>query len=188
MADPLLFGGHGQAYKPRAGLRTARAAGPPHPPPPPKMVLENMSYMYPVYPILATIAMILCLFPVPAHWRAGNVATISLSLWTAIGLLITVIDVCIWHGNIRNPYPIWGDIVQVYLVMLPVAISSTTLCVQYRLWSIARAKTVFISKRDVRSSYCAKDHFSLSLFAETTTAIFHLFLLFWNPGHHRYDS
>ncbi len=116
------------------------------------MVLEDMSYMYPVYPILATIAMILCLSAVPAHWKAGNIATVSLALWTAIGLLITIIDVCIWHGNIRNPHPIWGDIVQVYLIMLPDAIASTTLCIQYRLWSIARAKRVFATKREVRCS------------------------------------
>jgi hypothetical protein len=73
-------------------------------------------------------------------------------MWTALGILITVIDVCIWHGNIRNLYPIWGDIVHVYLVMLPDAIASTTLCIQYLLWNIARASSVFISKRDVRFS------------------------------------
>ena len=116
------------------------------------MVLEDMSYMYPVYPIIGSIAMILCLLPVPAHWRAGNIATISLSMWTALGILITVIDVCVWHGNIRNPYPIWGDIVQVYIIMLPDAIASTALCIQYRLWQIARARSVFLTKQDVRFS------------------------------------
>jgi pheromone a factor receptor len=104
--------------------------------------------------------MVLCLLPIPAHWRAGNIATISLSMWIAIALFITGIDAVIWHGNIRNPYPIWGDIVQVYLIMLPVAIASTTLCIQYRLWNIARARSVFITKRDVRFSL-VKAGFSL---------------------------
>lgn len=116
------------------------------------MVLKDMSYMYPIYPIMGSIVLCLTLFPVPAHWRAGNIATISLALWTAIGLLITVIDTCIWHGNIKNPYPIWGDIVQVYLAVLSTAIASCTLCIQYRLWSIARAKSVFITKKDVGHS------------------------------------
>lgn len=94
----LSFCGLTREYKPSRNCAT-RADGP-TPAPPPKMVLKDMSYMYPVYPILATIAMILCLSPVPIHWRVGNIATVSLALWTAIGLLITVIDVCIWHGNI----------------------------------------------------------------------------------------
>jgi pheromone a factor receptor len=153
------------------------------------MVLKDMSYMYPIFPILGSITIVLCLFPVPAHWRAGNVATVSLALWTAIGIFMTVIDTCVWHGNIRNPHPVWGDIVQVYLVVLPDAIASTTLCIQYRLWSIARARTVFITKQDVRSNLiCVKSRFYLSLLAETTTAVCHLFLLLWNPCHHRCDS
>jgi len=114
------------------------------------MVLEDMSYMYPVYPIIASIAIILCLLPVPAHWRAGNIATISLAIWIALGLLMTAIDVCIWHGNIRNPHPIWGDIVNVCFVMLGPAIASTELYIQYCLWNIARARIVFITKQDVR--------------------------------------
>lgn len=110
---------------------------------------QDLSYLWPSYTIVSAIGIVLCLFPVPAHWRAGNIATVSLAGWIVIGLLMSAINVGVWHGNIRNPYPIWGDIVQQYYVMLPVAIASCLLCIQYRLWSIARAKTVFITKREV---------------------------------------
>lgn len=114
-----------------------------------EMTLDNMAYMYPSFPIIGTISMLLCLYPVPAHWRSGNIATVSLALWTSIGLLQCVIDTCVWHGNIRNPYPIWGDIVNVYFAVLSTAIAGCELCIQYRLWQVVRAKSVFVTKREV---------------------------------------
>jgi pheromone a factor receptor len=109
-----------------------------------------MAYMYPSFPIIGTISMLLCLYPVPAHWKLGNIATVSLALWTSIGLLICVINTCVWHGNMRSPYPIWGDIVSAYIAGLSPAIASSALCMQYRLWRIVRVKSVFITKREVR--------------------------------------
>jgi hypothetical protein len=109
-----------------------------------------MSYMYPLFPIIGTISMLLCLYTVPAQWRAGNIATVSLALWTSIGLLQCVINTSVWYGNIRNPYPIWGDIVAVYFAVCSTAISGCALSIQYRLWKVARAKSIFITKREVR--------------------------------------
>jgi pheromone a factor receptor len=111
---------------------------------------EDLSYLYPLYPIVGAIACILCAIPIPAHWRAGNVATIMLGLWVLGMNIMFWIGTIVWHGNIENPYPIWGDIVNFYLAMFPTALASTTLCIQYRLWSIARARSVFITKKDVR--------------------------------------
>jgi pheromone a factor receptor len=114
------------------------------------MVYKDMSYMYPAYPIVCFFTMLAVLFPVPAHWRAGNIATISLATWTFFGLLIAMVNTIVWHGNIRHPHKVWGDICQAYLAILPVGIAGSTLCVQYRLWSIARSKMVFITKQEVR--------------------------------------
>ena len=113
------------------------------------MTFDDMSYMYPVFPIVGTIIMLLCLYTVPAQWRVGNIATVSLALWTSIGLLQCVINTCVWHGNIRNPYPIWGDIVNVYFAVCSTGIAGCALSIQYRLWQVARAKSVFITKREV---------------------------------------
>ncbi|KIM26104.1 hypothetical protein M408DRAFT_10129 [Serendipita vermifera MAFF 305830] len=108
----------------------------------------DLSYMYPVFPIISAFAIVGCIIPIPAHWRAGNIATISLGLWILGCNIIFWVGTVVWHGNIANPYPIWGDIVNVYLAMFPTALASCTLCIQYRLWSIARARNVFITKKD----------------------------------------
>lgn len=113
------------------------------------MTLKDMSYMYPTFPIIGTICMVLCLYPVPAHWQAGNIATTSLAMWTSIGLLICVVNTCVWHGNIRNPHPVWGDIVNLYFSVLSTAIACCAFCIQYRLWTVARASTVFVTKKEV---------------------------------------
>ncbi|PVG02650.1 STE3-domain-containing protein [Serendipita vermifera] len=114
------------------------------------MAITDMSYLYPAYPIICFFTMLLVLFPVPAHWKAGNIATISLALWTFFGLLMCMVNTIVWHGNIRHPHPVWGDICQAYFAIMPVGIAGSTFCVQYRLWSIARSKMVFITKQEKR--------------------------------------
>jgi pheromone a factor receptor len=111
---------------------------------------QDLSYLYPLYPIVGGIAIILCAIPIPAHWRAGNIATIMLGLWDLGMAIIVWIGTIVWHNNIDNPNPIWGDIVNFYYAMFPTALASTTFCIQYRLWSIARARSVFITKKEVR--------------------------------------
>ena len=118
--------------------------------PPIMTFYTDLSYLYPLYPIVGGIAIILCAIPIPAHWKAGNIATVILGLWD-LGLSIIVwVGTIVWHNNIENTYPIWGDIVNFYYAMFPTALASTTLCIQYRLWIIASARNVFITKKDVR--------------------------------------
>ncbi|PVG02697.1 STE3-domain-containing protein [Serendipita vermifera] len=111
---------------------------------------KDLSYMYPVYPVIRFFTMLAVLIPIPTHWKAGNIAIISLAMWTWLGLLISMVNTIVWHGNIRNPYPIWMDICNVYFVMLPVGIASSTLCVQYKLWTIATTRIVLISEEKMR--------------------------------------
>jgi pheromone a factor receptor len=111
---------------------------------------SDLSYLYPLYPIVGAVAIVLCIISIPAHWRAGNIATVILGLWI-LGLNIIVwIGTIVWHNSIDNPYPVWGDIVNFYYAMFPTALASTVLCIQYRLWIIARARNVFITKKEVR--------------------------------------
>ncbi|PVG02656.1 STE3-domain-containing protein [Serendipita vermifera] len=113
-------------------------------------MLKDLSYLYPVYPIACFFTMLLILIPIPTHWKAGNTAVISLAVWTWFGLLIVMINTIVWHGNLRNPYPIWVDICNAYLAMLPVGIASSLLCIQYKLWTIASTKAVLITEKKMR--------------------------------------
>jgi Pheromone A receptor len=136
---------------------------------------QDLSYLYPLYPIVGGIAIILCAIPIPAHWRAGNIATIMLGLWDLGMAIIVWIGTIVWHNNVDNPNPIWGDIVNFYYAMFPTALASTTFCIQYRLWSIARARSVFITKKEVRIvTFLLFYWLNVPLSLETKTEVLHL--------------
>lgn len=109
---------------------------------------KDMSYMYPVYPIICSICCVLDLFPLFFHWRAGNIATIAMGLWTFGALLIVTVNTIVWHGSIENRYPIWGDIATAWLAVYSFAVSCCAFCIQYRLWSIARTRRVFFTHKE----------------------------------------
>ncbi|CAG7846099.1 Pheromone B alpha 3 receptor [Serendipita indica DSM 11827] len=112
------------------------------------MVLKDMSYIYPAYPIICAFCSLLVLFPIPAHWRAGNIATIAAGFWTFGILIIVTVNPIVWHGNLRNPYPIWGDICAAWIAVYGFALACCILCIQYRLWSIARTKRVLVTPKE----------------------------------------
>jgi pheromone a factor receptor len=111
----------------------------------------DLSYLFPMYPILGGIACLLCFIPIPWHWKAGNIAVTALGLWILSMNIIFWVGTIVWHNTIANPNPIWGDIVNYFMVMWPTATASTSLCIQYRLWQVTRARSVFISKKEVCS-------------------------------------
>lgn len=110
---------------------------------------KDLGYLYPAYPIISGILITACIMPISAHWRAGNVAITALGLWVIGANMILLVGTIAWHGTINNPYPIWGDLVNIYYTMFPTALASTTLCIQYRLWSVARTRNVFVTKKEV---------------------------------------
>lgn len=65
---------------------------------------------YPELPICAFLAALLVLVPFPWHWRARNVATLSVMAWLFVVNLIYGVNAIIWAGNVNNPAPVWCDI------------------------------------------------------------------------------
>jgi pheromone a factor receptor len=61
-------------------------------------------------PIGAFLAAALVLVPLPWHWRARNVATLSLIAWLFVLNLIYGVNASIWAGNFKILVPVWCDI------------------------------------------------------------------------------
>lgn len=61
-------------------------------------------------PIGAFVAAVLVLIPLPWHWRAKNIATLSMIAWLFISNIIFAINSVIWAGNVMNVAPVWCDI------------------------------------------------------------------------------
>ena len=65
---------------------------------------------YPELPVLAFIAAVLVLIPLPRQIRVRNVASIAMILWFFEHCLVSGIDAIVWAGNVRDSAPVWCEI------------------------------------------------------------------------------
>ncbi|KAG8866272.1 a-factor receptor, partial [Serendipita sp. 405] len=114
------------------------------------MTFENFSYMFPGYPIFCIISALLAIITIPAHYQSGNISIIAIGLWSIGGNIMAAANTIIWHGNLRNPNPIWGDICQAYFAVMATGLSSPTVHIQYMLWRIARNRKLWITPQQRR--------------------------------------
>lgn len=66
--------------------------------------------MHPEFAPVAFIAAFSLLLPLPWHWRARNVATLSLVIWLFVCNIIYAVDAVIWRDNVKIVVPVWCDI------------------------------------------------------------------------------
>lgn len=66
--------------------------------------------LHPELPVGAFISAFLVLVPVPWHWRARNVATLSISAWLFVSNVIYGTNAIIWDNNVKIVVPVWCDI------------------------------------------------------------------------------
>ncbi len=66
--------------------------------------------MHAELPVVSFLCAFLVLMPLPWHWRAGTVPTISISLWLFAANVINGVNAIIWKENVRIVVPVWCDI------------------------------------------------------------------------------
>lgn len=66
--------------------------------------------LYPEFPPIAIISALILLIPLPWHWRARNVATLSIILWLFMSNIIYATDAIIWKDNVLIKARVWCDI------------------------------------------------------------------------------
>ncbi|THH33299.1 hypothetical protein EUX98_g913 [Antrodiella citrinella] len=96
------------------------------------------------------IAAVLVLVPLPAHWRARNVATVSLVVWLFAMNLIYFIDSLVWADNSAPHVVVWCDIVTKLMIGASSAIPAATLCICKHLEMVASGRTVRLTHEDHR--------------------------------------
>ncbi|TFK19182.1 fungal pheromone STE3G-protein-coupled receptor [Coprinopsis marcescibilis] len=106
--------------------------------------------MHPELPVASFVCAILVLLPLPWHWRAGTVPTISISLWLFLCNFINGVNTIIWSGNVRVVAPVWCDIVTKILLGANVALPASIFCLCIhleRISSVRQAETSLRQKR-----------------------------------------
>ncbi|KAF9221758.1 fungal pheromone STE3G-protein-coupled receptor [Gyrodon lividus] len=106
--------------------------------------------MFVQLPVVAFICAVLVLVPVPWHWRAGNVPTLSMSAWLFVGNIIYGIGAILWGDTVLNVAPVYCDIATKLQIGSTIALPATmfTLCMHLeRISSVRQVKTTQSDKR-----------------------------------------
>ncbi|KAL4061959.1 pheromone A receptor-domain-containing protein [Scleroderma yunnanense] len=105
---------------------------------------------YTVFPVFAFLGFILSIIPLPWHLQAWNSGTCYYMIWTALACLNQFINSVVWHDNVINWAPVWCDISIRIMLGTSVAIPAASLCINRRLYKIARVHAVTITRAEKR--------------------------------------
>ncbi|KAH7338566.1 STE-3-like pheromone receptor [Rhizoctonia solani] len=81
------------------------------------------------FPIVSFICTILVLSPLPWHWRARNIPTLSLIFWLTAVNLPHGVNAIMWADNIINHAPVWCDIFTKLEIGAHYAYAASTVCI-----------------------------------------------------------
>ncbi|KAF8468714.1 STE3-domain-containing protein [Russula ochroleuca] len=109
-----------------------------------------MSLPNELYSAFSFIGFVLCVIPFYWHLEAWNTGTCLYMFWAGLGCLIQFINSIIWNGNMINRAPIYCLISTHIQVAQNVAIPACSLCINRRLYKIAKAKAAMTTNADRR--------------------------------------
>ncbi|KAJ7182532.1 Rcb2.42 [Mycena crocata] len=95
--------------------------------------------MHPELAVGAFLASALVLVPLPWHWRARNIATLSIIAWLFVANLTLAINSIIWSNSINVVVPVWCDIVTKLEVGSTAALPACCLSLAIQLWRVSHA-------------------------------------------------
>ncbi|KAG1751797.1 pheromone A receptor-domain-containing protein [Suillus lakei] len=106
--------------------------------------------MHREFPPVAFLAALSLLLPLPWHWRARNVATLSIIAWLFVLNVVYAVDAILWGNNINIIIPVWCDITTKIIIGSTFALPAACLCICIHLERVAsvRAKTSHHDKRN----------------------------------------
>nr|CAA71964.1 pheromone receptor [Coprinopsis cinerea] len=97
---------------------------------------------YPALPVFAILGALLVLIPLPWHWRARNVATLSIIAWLFVMNVIYAVNTIVWAGSIRDVAPVYCDIATKLIIGASHALPLATLCICKHLEMVSSSRTV----------------------------------------------
>ncbi|KAF7320617.1 Pheromone receptor Rcb2 B44 [Mycena chlorophos] len=98
--------------------------------------------MYDALPIGAFLAALLVLVPLPWHWRARNVPTLSIIAWLFISNIVLAVNSIVWAGNFEIRAEVWCDIATKIHIGATMALPACCLCLCIHLERIASVRQV----------------------------------------------
>lgn len=101
-------------------------------------------------PVVSFICAVLVLLPLPWHWRAGTVATISITVWLFAANIINGINAIIWSDNAIIQATIWCDIATKITIGATFALPAALFCLCMHLERVSSIRQVNTCVQDKR--------------------------------------
>ncbi|OBZ74474.1 Pheromone B beta 1 receptor [Grifola frondosa] len=105
---------------------------------------------YPALPAGAFIAAVFVLIPIPAHWRARNVATLSIIVWLFVMDVIYGVNAIVWDDSVEIHMLVWCDITTKITIGASTALPAAVMCVCKHLELVASGRVVRLTSDDKR--------------------------------------
>ncbi|CCM02275.1 uncharacterized protein FIBRA_04360 [Fibroporia radiculosa] len=96
------------------------------------------------------LAAVLVLIPLPWHWRARNVPTLSIIAWLFIANVICGVNTIVWYHNVDIKLVVWCDITTKLDVGANIALPAACFCLCMHLERIASGRQVTTTFSDKR--------------------------------------
>ncbi|CAK5270867.1 unnamed protein product [Mycena citricolor] len=108
--------------------------------------------MYREFPPVAFLAAFTLLLPLPGHWRARNVATLSIIVWLFISNLAFGIDAIVWADSLSvGPVAmVWCDITTKLMIGSNFSLPAACLCISMHLEKVASVRSTQVTASDKR--------------------------------------
>ncbi|KAJ7323222.1 GPCR fungal pheromone mating factor [Mycena albidolilacea] len=104
--------------------------------------------MHPEFAPVAFLAAFSLLLALPWHWRAGNVATLSIIAWLFVTNIIFAVDALIWADSVAIVALTWCDITVKLIVGSNFALPAACLCICIHLEQVSSVRTVRVTPTD----------------------------------------
>lgn len=101
-------------------------------------------------PIASFLAVVLAILPLPWHWKARNVATLSIIWWLVVVNLLRGVSAIIWMDNVRIHSEWFCDITTKIAIGNIIALPACSLCITRNLAHIASARIALLTAADKR--------------------------------------
>ncbi|KAJ7813352.1 pheromone receptor [Mycena olivaceomarginata] len=106
--------------------------------------------MHPEFAPVAFIAAFSLFLALPWHWRAGNVATLSIIAWLFTINIIFAVDALIWGDSTAIVAAVWCDITTKLIIGSSLALPAACLCICIHLEQVSSVRAVRSSVADKR--------------------------------------
>ncbi|EMD35235.1 STE3-like pheromone receptor B mating type [Gelatoporia subvermispora B] len=106
--------------------------------------------MHPEFPYVALFAAACLLVPLPWHWRARNIATLSIIAWLFVIDVIYAVDAIVWKHSVDIVIPVWCDITTKIIIGSNIALPAASMCVSIHLEQVSSIRQVSFTKASKR--------------------------------------